>query len=42
VQAGALEALLEYRRRWPAGPPPRREYNDDEARTSIDAWLATQ
>jgi hypothetical protein len=42
VQAGALEALLEYRRRWPAGPPPRRKYNDAEARSSIDAWLARQ
>lgn len=39
MQAGALEALIEYRRRHPAGPPPRRAYTDAEASEAIDSWL---
>jgi transcriptional regulator with XRE-family HTH domain len=39
--AGALEAVLEYRRRWPHGPPPRRTYTDAEAREAIDTWLSS-
>jgi transcriptional regulator with XRE-family HTH domain len=39
VQAGALIALVAYERRFPKGPPPRREYTDDEAREAIEAWL---
>ncbi len=39
VQVGALEALLEHRRRWPAGPPPQRQYTDAEAAEAIQVWL---
>ncbi|MGH2897467.1 MAG: hypothetical protein ACRDMZ_02240, partial [Solirubrobacteraceae bacterium] len=38
VQAGALAALLEYRRRWPDGPPPRRDYSTAQARARIEEW----
>ncbi|HEY5431509.1 MAG TPA: helix-turn-helix transcriptional regulator [Solirubrobacteraceae bacterium] len=40
VEAGALEALVEHRRRWPAGPPPPREYTDQEAAEAIEKWLS--
>ena len=40
VEAGALEALVEHRRRWPAGPPPPREYTDGEAAAAIEKWLS--
>lgn len=39
VQSGALEAVLEHRRRWPNGPAPQREYTEQEALTAIEAWL---
>jgi transcriptional regulator with XRE-family HTH domain len=39
VQAGALEAVLEHRRRWPDGPAERRGFTDEEARTLIKTWL---
>lgn len=42
VQAGALEAVLEHRRRWPDGPPLRRRYTDDEARAAIEAWQTSR
>ncbi len=42
LQAGALEAVLEHRRRWPDGPPPRRSYTDDEARAAIEAWQTSR
>ena len=42
LQAGALEAVLEPRRRWPDGPPPRRSYTDDEARAAIEAWQTSR
>jgi transcriptional regulator with XRE-family HTH domain len=41
VQAGAIEAVLEHRRRWPDGPPPQRRYTEDEANAAIEAWLAS-
>ncbi|HVF77242.1 MAG TPA: helix-turn-helix transcriptional regulator [Solirubrobacteraceae bacterium] len=39
VQAGALEAVLEHRRRWPDGPPERRRYSDEDAHAAIESWL---
>lgn len=42
LQAGALEAVLEHRRRWPDGPPARRSYSDDEARAAISAWQTSR
>lgn len=39
LQASALEAMLEHRRRWPGGPPAARGFTDDQAREAIDAWL---
>lgn len=42
LQAGALEAVIEHRRRWPDGPPPRRSYTDDEARAAIEAWQTSR
>ena len=42
LQAGALEAVLEHRRRWPDGPPPRRRYTDVEARAAIEAWQTSR
>jgi transcriptional regulator with XRE-family HTH domain len=41
VQAGAIEAVLEHRTRWPAGPPPQRHYTEHEANAAIEAWLAS-
>lgn len=41
-QAGAIEAVLEHRRRWPEGPPSRREYGEQEAREAVEAWLSRQ
>jgi transcriptional regulator with XRE-family HTH domain len=41
VQAGAIEAVLEHRRRWPDGPPPRRHYTEHEANAAIEAWLTS-
>lgn len=40
VQAGAIEAVLEHRRRWPDGPPPQRQYTEQEADAAIEAWLS--
>lgn len=42
IQAGALEAVLEHRRRWPDGPPPRRSHSDDEARAAVQAWQTSR
>jgi len=39
LQASALEAVLEHRRRWPDGPPTARGFTDDQAREAIEAWL---
>jgi len=39
VQAGAIEAVLEHRRRWPNGPPAPRQYTEQEANAAIEAWL---
>lgn len=39
VQAGAIEAVLEHRRRWPDGPPAPRQYTEQEANAAIEAWL---
>jgi transcriptional regulator with XRE-family HTH domain len=41
VQAGAIEAVLEHRRRWPNGPPAPRQYTEQEANAAIEAWLTT-
>ena len=35
----ALQALLDYQRRWPNGPPERRSYTDQQAHQAIEAWL---
>jgi hypothetical protein len=40
VQALGIEAVVEHRRRWPNGPPPPREYTEQQARGAVDAWLA--
>ncbi len=40
VQAGALAAVVEHRRRWPGGPPPPRDYTEVQAAEAIEAWLA--
>lgn len=39
VEAGAIEAVLEHRRRWPNGPPAPRQYTEQEANAAIEAWL---
>jgi len=41
VQAGAIEAVLEHRRRWPDGPPPQRHYTEHQANAAIEAWLTS-
>lgn len=41
VQAGAIEAVLEHRRRWPDGPPPQRQYTEQQATAAIEAWLSS-
>lgn len=41
VQAGALLAVLEHRRRFPHGPPARRAYTEQQASEALEAWLAT-
>jgi transcriptional regulator with XRE-family HTH domain len=41
VQAGAIEAVLEHRARWPDGPPPQRHYTEYEANEAIEAWLTS-
>lgn len=40
VEAGAIEAVLEHRRRWPDGPPAPHQYTEQEANAAIEAWLA--
>lgn len=40
VQAGALVAVLEHRRRFPHGPPARRAYTELQAAEAVEAWLA--
>jgi hypothetical protein len=39
VQAGALAAVVEYRRRWPAPRPEQRRYTEEEAAAAIEGWL---
>jgi transcriptional regulator with XRE-family HTH domain len=41
VQAGAIEAVLERRARWPDGPPPQRDYTEHEANAAVEAWLTS-
>jgi len=36
----ALAAVLEHRRRWPEGPPPPRQYTEEQARAAVQTWLA--
>ncbi len=39
VQAGALAAVVEYRRRWPDPRPEPRRYTEQEAAAAIERWL---
>lgn len=39
VQALAVTAILEHRRRWPGGPPQPRQYTGAEAAEAIETWL---
>lgn len=41
VQAGALLAVLEHRRRFPNGPTAQRAYTEQQASEAVEAWLAT-
>jgi hypothetical protein len=40
VQAGALAAVLEHRRRWPDGPPAQRRYTEQEAAVAVETRLS--
>lgn len=40
LQAGGIQAVLEHRRRWPDGPRAPRQYTEQEARETIEAWLS--
>lgn len=39
VQALAITAVLEHRRRWPDGQPPPRDYTEADAAAAIETWL---